>query len=726
MKYLALNILFLFCSLSTFAEEEGGGRSPAARKAITDVPRPRLHRKIIVPSDSAALREIRGNPRGIKRYVGPQSKPGKFNGVLNNSLITSGFEFIDIKPMMHQEVAPDELGFTQPKDTVVDSYIIRNCATPIPTGGLDNHGSPAWDSLRGPADAPQPNQLRFLLTAPDSILNKPLRLELVDPAQIVAQPRNPPVFVPRPKPVPVPGGPRTTLNLANLPGSLDSVMGIKNLPVIFPNLLEIFMAWDLNVQWEKTSPGFNQAKVVLNIPYIPGKKSNGLDVPEDFYGRIVAADPNDFSLISTKAHFRIVHHEFCTAEHDFFLQAQQAQKDHAQEIANQTTANRNHAPFTVEVAGYEPPPLIGTIPGCSDGRFVYTEFGCAKTFPPYQGKGDTFWSSMGEMLSTISKSFEMLKHFVANLATQIIAKFTPIGWTCQGLDIVAGTNCADKLQKYGEQASFMAINAGLVYAGIPPSIPDAQALVNNGADYLAAEGVDMAASQMGVDLPPEMQEQIADAVSGQVKNHAADMEMQLRLKTIANSDRAKGHWYPEPLCEDQRLAGAFSGWHTPQGTVYLRVTKQPNYVGSDKDWKISMFMSKNGAPTFANTRVSIPNHWPAGKNQMIIPVSVEANFDYYDEPQDQLGSQAQARWYNYAWNQGTAKAQFFLDVYNSDLRGSSLGSCLDTLGIGCAPYPMSSNIFAVGQRWGMGAAPRLTRSCNAQELTKLLNEPGPY
>ena len=712
----------LICLNSTMIFAQVSRPMPVPITVPRPVPRPspidRPHhlRPVIGTISSRQIVSERLSNQGIQKEIILPPSNGIFHHKLDNHYkdIAVGFNAVLLQNLMHHETidANSGLNITYASDVLYPgSLVLRNCSLPYEPGALDPHGSSNWDSLKALGEDPQPNQLRFMVTVAKNLTSIPLRLELISPQIVLAAPH----AWPR-----LPEQPKFFEEYSEFNESL------VNLPIFqIPMQNEVIKAWDLDPKWELVANGLMQAKIVVNLDYIPGLKSTDgtKDITSYFFARIVSND-SEQTVISTEPKIRTVHVDFCREEHQQFVDAAMEQQKHAEEIIVATASNINNPPYSVEVVGYEPPTILTGVPACNDSRFVHTQLACAKQFPPYMGHGDSVWAEFSDMMTKLSSGFELLKQFVSKIATQIVIKFTPLGWSCQGMDKVVGTSCADKMQSVGEQVSYMAINAGLVYLGIPPSIPNAPALINNGSDYLAATAVDTALSQSGVDLPPAVQDELAGQVSNQVKQSSPMMEMQLRMQTLQNSDHTKGPWYPEPLCEELRLASSSPNVYTPTAMVYLKVTHNKNFVGDDKNWKVRLVSGPQGV--YQQTVVTIPSHWQSTKDSMIIPVKMTADIDYFEKPQDQLGSQAYGRWLTYAWAGGKNSFSFSLNLFDSDLHGASDAFCKNTLGIGCAPYPQTSQSINVGSIWGIGSEAKLTRACNAEELQVLSTAPWPY
>jgi hypothetical protein len=674
------------------------------------LPTPQATRKQFAAPGSPEELASRQRTQGVRTQLSVSPAPGAFRGVVlgSNPLATVPVAQVSLQSLMYNMTYSGDIPVPNGTiDTIQDHYVLRNCETPVEASLLNEFGSPKFDSLHPTTfnhtiPAPQVNQLRFLLKGPKSIMNQGLRLELLSPQQLIGAQILTPSLDGR-------GQHGANLSWAKIPQEQ-----------------EILKAWELAPEWEEASPGEVQAKVVVDTGYIPGHlSSEGYEVTTTLYARVVPTSATDWSS-SNPVDIRTIHVDFCKQEKLLHEQAAAMQAAHEVIVNQLTTKNINSAPYMVSVVGYEPPTAMIGVPGCNDGLFVHTGLMCTKQFPPYKGKGNGgFWSGLADMLNTVSAAFESLKSWVASMAAQIVVNFTPLGWSCQGLDYVAGTDCAAKMTSIGKTATLMAINYGLASMGVPPSIPNTQALINSGADYLAATAMDQAATQMGVDLPDDVKGEMTKQISTQVKSSAPAMELQSQMSTIQNSDRAKGHWFPEPLCEQLRLTSSFSNWYKPQMTVYVRVDKMAGFSGSDKNW--AFWVRPQNSGLFKHKKVMIPNSWPAGTTSMVIPVVVEANFDYFASS-SLFESTEKANWNQYAWGEGTQSFQIILDLFNSDMHtsSSSLQSCKTTLGIGCAPYPILSGTLTTGQRWGIGSAPKLMRACTQSELNALQWEPPPY
>lgn len=334
---------------------------------------------------------------------------------------------------------------------------------------------------------------------------------------------------------------------------------------------------------------------------------------------------------------------------------------------------------------------------------------------------------MGEIIGDLNAALEAIKGFVAQLATDVVLDTTPAGWACQGLDKLAGTSCADKVDTIGTQAAEMAIDVGLAAYGIPPTIPDPVALINIGADYMAATALDTAMSSAGVSLDdvPGAQDYLQQQISSQVKSNSAVMTLKSNLETIKVSDRSKGNWYAEPLCEQVRLAGSYSGWVTPHATVYVKVTRQSAYAGSNKNWKFKIASAENGV--WAAKTVTIPSRWPQNLDSMIIPVDIEADFAYWEALALPNISETDA-WYAYKWNSAHGTFKFSIDLFDASVQSTSSNSfsCEKRLGIGCAPVPNFSEVQTIGVKSGIGNDPTLTRDCTLDELAAVANDPSPF
>lgn len=277
-------------------------------------------------------------------------------------------------------------------------YVLRNCSKPTDPKLLDPFGSPVYDSLKVAdgfaAEEPYVNQLRFLLTAPANLKNEKMQLELLNP-QI-----NEGVTLTQ-----------TPFNNAVLSGRyLHSKTDYLNFTPV-PSSYEVFAGWLLeDLQWEQISPTEIQAKVVINVPYIPGyMDSSGNPITRKIYARVVPQASSSAWISSNTLGIGIVHKDYCADEYALVEKVKQQQAAEGVLFDLITHYNISHPPYSAEVVGYEPPVIATGIAQCTAGdygRFVHVKLGCAKEFGPYKGKGSvpdtSFAFYTGDMVYTFN------------------------------------------------------------------------------------------------------------------------------------------------------------------------------------------------------------------------------------------------------------------------------------------------------------------------------------
>lgn len=626
----------------------------------------------------------------------------------------------------------------------VPNYTLRNCDIDpastklrrLPGATEQRAGGSGWfehDQLRSGYEAPQVNQVRLRITVYDPS-HKAQKGRFVlrhsGMAAALGTLGKPPVLPTGPSRLPSTGG-RDTPTAASpppppspSPSRLPAAKAPKRLPgrsttlpanarVLTPDST-LVGTWDIKPKWTQVGPRSYQADVVVNTGYLPGPKAGSPAIAgpaptlrgtvELVSGKKVV-DTMSVSLTSP-------HHDLCVS-HEAIHQAKLEAKAKADakakaELEAKTAANLGKAPFVVRVVGYEPPIELTSVPGCAGGsRFAHETRHCGAV-SHYKGAGKGFLDHLDDAIDTLNEGFSFLKGKVVDVFVLSVKAAGYLTGACSVIDTVAGAGqCESTLGVVAETAGAIAIDVALAAHGIPPSVPDLDQLIHQGAGYLASYAVEQAAAQTGVPLPDVVAEELAAALQDQLKKGAHDVARIAGLRASATTMGTM--WYREPICED--IYGIDWG-SEPKITVYVEVERRDAFVGDRTNWTLSV--SANG---FQHQRVSIPEIWPKGSDTMVIPVVLRADYDLVASSVTSIfGSDWRAEWMKYYWKSGTYDNSIRATAHDSDLMSYRSEACTDTAGIGCANVHETKS-FTSGQHWGMGKAPQLLPDCNIGQLT---------
>lgn len=232
------------------------------------------------------------------------------------------------------------------------------------------------------------------------------------------------------------------------------------------------------------------------------------------------------------------------------------------------TGSAAHLPeiYNIEIVGWEPPVLVDrakfgciTVDTVPEGNSIYENLYLGKTVCPEEVKGyerlniweqaQYIWVHQGRMvkqgINWVSDGYEWVKWQV----TDFIA---------DAIDIIPLVECGDKCRNYIKFALETTITS---LTGFPPSLPNAEELIDRGLEGALEYGVEYAASRIG----PECGDLCKDAIKGILTTAADEMNSALSDQGPACVSREVANAYnKEPLC----LPAGVSG--TPvRGSVYL-------------------------------------------------------------------------------------------------------------------------------------------------------------
>ena len=257
----------------------------------------------------------------------------------------------------------------------------------------------------------------------------------------------------------------------------------------------------------------------------------------------------------------------------------------------------------VKVKGYRgpvTPPIQSLFP--IDGEI------CPRS---YKGQGDGRITSFGEFIEWsadkvtgtwdwMADKFDKLK----SVAVDIVLKYSVYGLQCRlgamAANEIAGKDAEKKADDICKKGAELAVDSGLVYLGVPPTMPSYNELVDKGVNY----AVEIAAEEFEAQTGVPCIEWCKDALRAGLSNFAEELKRQEAQPGCIGKEEAHKRG-KEPLCiPDIVITEAASGavYRPPLLTVQLTRKRTIPYP-----------TRKDHPPCFVGAQMDVKNHFPGGR-----------------------------------------------------------------------------------------------------------------